>query len=306
MDARIVFFGSPEFSLPTLKILAKDYSVVGVVTQPDRPAGRGRRLHCPPIKEFALDFDIPVIQPQKVNHSEAINNIKLWNPNIIIVVAYGQILGSEILNITQHGCLNVHASLLPRWRGAAPIQAAILNGDPETGVTIMKMDPGMDTGPILKQSRIQIQPDDTGGSLSMRLSEMGAELLVKTLDSYLRGEISLKPQDEKKATYAPMLKKSDGFLDQNMPAEVLARKVRAFNPWPGTFIHWHESIIKIHRAYTHKVRQGEYSKIKGDHTIVDGFPALVTQEGLLLLETVQPAGGRIMSGDIFLQGVRNW
>lgn len=200
----------------------------------------------------------------------------------------------------------MHASLLPRWRGAAPVQAAILHGDQETGVTIMKMDAGVDTGAILSQRALPIQPDDTGGSLSQRLAELGAELLLETLPAYLRGELTPRPQ-QGEATYAPMLKKEDGQLDFSLPAEALARKVRAFFPWPGTFTIQRGEVLKIHRAHpvwTDRIAAADLSP--GAHTVWQGKPAVITADGLLVLDEVQPAGKRPMPGEDFLRGARDW
>ncbi len=204
---KIVFMGSPDFAVPTLHALAAHYEVVGVVTQPDREAGRGRALKSPPIKTLATELGLNVIQPEKLRAPEAMNQLRLWNPELIVVAAFGQILKPDVLVLPLHGCVNVHASLLPRWRGAAPIQAAILAGDSQTGVTIMKMDQGVDTGAIISQRAIKIEDDDTSGSLSGKLSQLGADLLIETLPRYLSGEFQPQSQEEVKANHAPMLKK---------------------------------------------------------------------------------------------------
>ena len=294
--------GSPEFALQALNALAENCHVEGVVTQPDRPAGRGRELTPPPVKILAEELDLPVIQPAKLREASAMEQLKEWNPDVIVVAAFGQILRAEVLDLPPHGCVNMHASLLPRWRGAAPIQAAILNGDEETGVTIMKMDPGVDTGPILSQRAIPITSEDTAGTLSPRLAELGAQLLLETLPGYISGEIQPQPQDDKRATYAPMLKKSDGELDFSQPAEDLARRVRAFSPWPGTFFLWQGERLKVHRAHAERAPGSE----PGKTTILEGLPAVGTGEGLLVLDEVQPAGKRPMAGDVFLHGARGW
>lgn len=298
---KIVFMGSPDFALAALKALYENYPVIGVVTQPDRVAGRGRALRPPPVKTLALELGIPAIQPVKLREPEALDQIRFWGPDVIVVAAFGQILRQEVLDLPAFGCLNVHASLLPRWRGAAPINAAILHGDEETGVTIMKMDPGLDTGPILSQRAVPITPDETAGSLFEKLSRLGAELLLDTLPGYLSGEITPRPQPEEGVTYAPMLKKEDGRLDFRQPAEELERKVRAFNPWPGTYFDWYGGTIKVHKA---GIRPGK--KRAGDRLVVDGLPALGTSDGLLVLEAVQPAGKKPMPGRAFLAGARNW
>jgi len=211
-----------------------NYRLVGVVTQPDRPAGRGGTLKAPAVKTATLRFDIPVIQPEKLRNPEALDQLHAWEPDLIVVVAFGQILRPDVLDLPKWGCINIHGSLLPRGRGAAPIQAAILAGDQETGITIMKMDSGVDTGPMLSQRAIPISPEDTAGTLFEKLAPLGAELLLETLHRYLSGELQPQPQPTVGVTYAPMLKKEDGLLDFTQPAALLERRVRAFNPWPGT------------------------------------------------------------------------
>lgn len=302
MNERIVFMGSPDFSVPSLLALAENYDLVGVVTQPDRPAGRGRSMTPPPVKIHAQALGLPIIQPLRLREPDAMEQLRLWNPDLIVVAAFGQILRPEVLDLPPFGCINVHASLLPRWRGAAPVNAAILHGDKETGVTIMKMDPGVDTGPILSQRSIEIAPTETAGELSSRLAKLGAELLIETLPGYLCGEIQPKPQDNTAATYAPMLKKEDGLLDFDIPAEELARKVRAYNPWPGAFTLWQGQILKIHRA--HAVENAQAGP--GEATVYANLPAFGTTKGLLVLDEVQPSGRKTMSGDVFLRGARDW
>lgn len=304
MDVRTVFLGSPDFALPTLRNLVKFLPVVGVVTQPDKPAGRGQILTPPPIKVLAQELGLPVIQPRRLREPEAMDQLREWQPELIVIAAFGQILRPEVLNLPKFGCINVHASLLPRWRGAAPIQAAILHGDTETGITIMRLDPGVDTGPILMQRSLAILPEDTAGSLSERLSQFGGEVLSETLPAYLRGEITPKPQDTIPIapTYAPMLKKEDGQLDFNRPAVDLARRVRAFNPWPGAFTTWQGHLLKVHHAHP----ETAVSPGIGVTTLHKGLPAFGTGDGLLVLDDVQPAGKKTMPGKVFLQGARGW
>ena len=246
MDNRIVFMGSPEFALPTLKALAEKYAIAGVVTQPDRPAGRGRNLKAPPVKVLALELGLSVIQPQRLKEPDAMEKLNHWNPDLIVVAAFGQILRPEVLDLPPYGSLNIHASLLPRWRGAAPIHAAILHGDKETGITIMKMDPGLDTGPILNSNSIPISPDDTTGSLSPRLAELGANLVLETIPRYLAGDIDPVTQDEIIATYAPTIKKVEAELNFTHSATSLERRIRAFNPWPCAFTRWQNKHLKIY------------------------------------------------------------
>ena len=301
MTIKIVFMGSPEFALPTLVSLAAQYPVVGVITQPDQPAGRGRVLTPPPIKILAEQLGLPVIQPRRLHDPEATEQLHAWNPNLIVVAAFGQILRANVLGLPLHGCINVHASLLPRWRGAAPIQAAILHGDAKTGVTIMKMDPGIDTGPILSRRALPIDPDDTTDTLSPKLAQLGAGLLLETLPAYLRGELPPQPQDDSQATYAPLLKKEDGALDFYQSAEYLARKVRAYNPWPGAHMDWAGEMLKVHRA--HAV---EGPAAPGETVRIGKLPAVGTVTGLLVLDEVQPPGKKAMPGQVFLNGAREW
>src|SRR5690242_13936681 len=248
MSIRIVFMGSPEFALPVLRALAGKYSVVGVVTQPDRAAGRGRELKAPPVKLLAEELSIPVIQPEKLRQPEAMEQLRQWAPDLIVVAAFGQILRKDVLDLPRYGCINTHASLLPRWRGAAPINAAILAGDEEIGVTIMKMDVGLDTGPMLAKRSIRHTADLTTGSAIQALSQLGANLLIETLPEYLAGRLIPQPQPEAGATYAPMLRKEDGLLDFTRPAAELERRVRAMNPWPGAWFEWNGTVLKVGRA----------------------------------------------------------
>ncbi|MCX6034233.1 MAG: methionyl-tRNA formyltransferase [Chloroflexi bacterium] len=294
--------GSPDFAVPSLEVLAAHYPIVGVVTQPDRPAGRGGTLHPPAVKAAAIRLGIPFIQPEKVRTPEAMTQLQDWYPDLIVVAAFGQILRPALLDLPRYGCINVHGSLLPRGRGAAPIQAAILAGDQETGITIMKMDPGVDTGPILSQRTLPITPDDTGGMLFEKMASLGAELLLETLPRYLSGVLVPRPQPEEGATYAPLLKKEDGFLDFTRPAIELERRVRAMNPWPGAYFDWNGAPLKVLRASL----SGEKSPGVKRRLTFDGRPAVGTSEGILVLEEVQPAGKKVMPGRAFLAGTRAW
>jgi methionyl-tRNA formyltransferase len=302
MEARIVFMGSPEFALPVLRQLAERCLVVGVVTQPDRPAGRGRLLTPPPVKLLADELHIPVIQPKRLGEAEALAQLREWAPDLVVVSAFGQILRPAVLDLPKYGCINVHASLLPRWRGAAPIQAAILNGDAETGITIMLMDPGVDTGQILSQKTLPISADDTAGTLAEKLSVLGADLLMKTLHQYLHSELKPRAQDDSLASYAPMIKKEDGLLDFSHPAIELERCVRAYNPWPGAYTYWNNLILKVHRAH---VVDTSFEQ-SGRRIIYKNFPAITCSNGLLVFDELLPAGRTIQSGLEFLRGARNW
>ena len=301
MKLRIVFMGSPDFSLPTLKMLHQHHDVVGVVTQPDRPAGRGRSLHSSDVKLLASELELPLIQPESLREPGALKQLQAWSPDVIVVAAFGQILRENVLNLPPFGCINVHASLLPRWRGAAPVQAAVLHDD-LTGVTIMKMDEGLDTGPILSQRSIPIPETMSAGQLFDQLAQMGADLLVETLPKYIRGEIRPQPQDNERATYARQLKKSDGELDFNQPAEFLARLVRAYNPWPGAFKVYNSTRLKIYKAHAKKA----HNVIPGGRYIMEDQPAWGTIKGLLILDEVQAAGKNRVGGEEFLRGAKDW
>lgn len=303
MSPRVVFMGSPDFALPSLRALASRYQIVGVVTQPDRASGRGRALKPPPVKTLALELGLPLVQPEKLRQPEAVQQLRAWNPDLIVVAAFGQILKPEVLDLPRFGCLNVHASLLPRWRGAAPINAAILAGDEETGVTIMKMDAGLDTGGILAQRAFRLSPDVTAGAAFDALSALGADLLLESLPDYLAGKLTPVPQPEDGVTYAPMLKKEDGRLDFARPADELERRVRAMNPWPGAWFEWDANLLKVARA---KTLGGEKGRASGIRLVVEGRPAVTCADGALVLEEVQPAGKRPMSGRAFLAGARGW
>ena len=293
--------GSPEFALPSLRALAQEYQVVGVVTQPDRASGRGRAVKPPAVKTLALELGLPLMQPEKLRAPEAMEQVRAWAPDLILVVAFGQILKQDVLDLPRFGCLNVHASLLPRWRGAAPINAALLRGDEETGVTLMKMDVGLDTGPMIAKRSLRLTRDDTTGSVSELLSHLGADLLIETLPDYLSGKIMPMPQPEEGATYAPMLKKDEGRLDFTRNVDELERQVRAFNPWPSAFMDYDGALLKVHRAHT---ETGDASA--GNRLVWQDQPAVGARGGLLVLDEVQPAGKKSMSGKSFLAGARHW
>jgi methionyl-tRNA formyltransferase len=302
MAPRVVFMGSPDFAIPSLQRLSEQYPVVGVITQPDRPAGRGQTLTPPPVKSLAVSLGIPVIQPRRLRDPEAMDQLNAWAPELIVVAAFGQILRPVVLDLPRYGSLNVHGSLLPRWRGAAPIQAAILAGDPQAGVTIMRMDPGIDTGDMLAKAATPIEETDTAETLSIRLAHIGADLLVKTIPGFLDGTILPQPQPADGATYAAMLKKEDGQLDFAQPAALLSRKVRAYQPWPGAFTRWQGQPIKIGMAHAEPGAGGD----PGQTLILHHLPAIATADGLLVLDTLQPAGKRMMDGKVFLSGARSW
>lgn len=244
---RIVFMGTPTFAVPSLQALisADDMSVVGVVTQPDRPAGRGQKVKMSPVKALAVKHDLPVYQPAKLRGDEAVAQLEAWDPAVYVVVAYGQILRKNILAIPPKGSVNVHGSILPRWRGASPIQAVIKAGDTESGLTIMLMDEGMDTGPMLHKARLTLAEDETAQTLHDKLAAISGETLLTGLRGYLAGEIKPEVQNDEHATYASMIKKTDGDIDWTQSAAEIDRLVRAFTPWPGAYTYWDGTLLKV-------------------------------------------------------------
>jgi methionyl-tRNA formyltransferase len=295
--ANVVFMGTPDFAVPALRLLLQHHTVLGVVTQPDRPAGRSRQVQMSPVKQVALEAGIPVLQPEKIRRPEAIDALRQWSPDVYVVAAFGQILPQTVLDIPAHGSINIHASLLPRWRGAAPIQAAIRAGDSETGITIMKMDAGLDTGPMLRQRAIPITSADTGQTVHDKLAELGGALLVETLPDYLNGDLQPQPQDDSLATFAPRIQKEDGAIDWTQPAIVIERTVRAFTPWPGTHTVWNGKQLKIHAGDV-----GDGSAKPGHVMESAGRIAVGTGEGLFFPARVQLEGKSAVSIDDFVRG----
>ena len=297
---KVLFMGSPSFAIPSLDALSEEQNndIVGVFTQPDRPAGRGRNLRSSPVKLRGNELGLSIYQPSSLKSPENVSIIKALNPDLIVVAAFGMILPPSVLEIPTLGSINVHASLLPRWRGAAPIQAAIRAGDPESGVTIMKMDRGLDTGPTLSQRHTAILSSDTGGDLSERLSILGATLLIETIPEYISGELRPNKQDEEMATYAPLLKKSDGRLDFLKSAIELERQVRAYEPWPTSFFEWGARRICIHKADA----LTDDNLAPGTVGMIDNNLAIGANPGILLLVIVQPAGKNEMRAEDFLRG----
>lgn len=301
---RVAFLGTPEFAVPSLQALADDprFELVGVVTQPDRPAGRGQQVRQSAVKQAALALDVPILQPRTLRDPDAVAELAAWQPDAIVVAAFGQILRRNVLELPPHGCVNVHASLLPRWRGAAPIHYAIRAGDAETGVTIMVMDEGLDTGPMLAQRATPIGPRDTAAVLHDRLAELGAELLPDTLAGFVAGEIAAIPQPEEGVTHAPTLDKEAGRIDWSAPAVDVDRQVRAYDPWPGTFTTLAGERLKVIRGEPRpEERSGE---MPGTLIAHDSGAAAQTGQGIYLLEVVQPAGKGKMTGQAFLAGRR--
>ena len=291
---RLVFAGTPEFAVPCLDAAVRAGTVVAVYTQPDRPAGRGRALAASPVKQRAEALGLPVIQPATLRDPAARAALRALKPDLMIVVAYGLILPQSVLDIPAHGCWNVHASLLPRWRGAAPIQRAIEAGDAETGVCLMRMEKGLDTGPVLLRQSTPIRPDDTGGTLHDRLSALGAQVLADGLGLLRAGLRPMaQPQPEAGVTYAHKLEKAEARLDWSLPAAVLARKVRAFSPWPVAEADVAGEHLRIHAAEalvdaTHSAAPG--TVLRAAREGVD----VACGDGVLRLRTVQRAGGRAL------------
>lgn len=293
--------GSPAFAVPSLDVLVGLCEVVAVFTQPDRPAGRGRRLQSPPVKLRALELGLAVRQPSSLRKDPHVQReLEERVPDIIVVAAYGLLLPPAVLVLPRHGAINVHASLLPRWRGAAPVAHAILAGDAETGATIMLMEAGLDTGPILRQRGLSLNDTDGCGEVTNRLATLGAELLAETLPRWLTGAIAPQPQDEALATYAPQLTKADGLLRWELDAETNLRRVRAMDPWPGAFSQWTRGRIKVLAA---EVAPESPSGLAPGTVWQDGTgPLVACRNGALRLVRVQAEGGRPMSGADFLRG----
>lgn len=292
--AKIVFMGTPDFAVPTLKALLVHHDVLAAVTQPDRPSGRRKQLQQSPVKRMAVAAGLPVFQPRRIRRSQALEVLRQWDADFFVVAAFGQILPPAVLSLPKHAAVNVHASLLPRWRGAAPIQAAIRAGDAKSGITIMVMDAGLDTGPMLAKCSIPVEKDETGQSLHDKLAGIGAELLIETLPKYLSGKIEPQAQDESRASYAPRIKKAEGQIDWAQPAIVIERLVRAFRPWPGTFTGWNNRQLKIHAG-----REGPGLARPGQVIEQAGRIAIGTGAGLYYPTELQLAGKKRMSpGDL--------
>ena len=298
---KVIFMGTPEFSVGTLKALAEaGHEVVLAVTQPDKPKGRGDRMQYPPVKEMALEYGIPVFQPKKIRAPECVEELRKYEADIMVVIAFGQILPKEILEMTPYGCVNVHASLLPKYRGAAPIQWAVINGEKVTGVTTMQMDEGLDTGDMLLKEEVILDEEETGGSLHDKLAEAGARLFVRTLKALEDGSAVREKQGESPTEYARMLTKELGSIDWTQDALSIERLVRGLNPWPSAYTDWNGKVMKIWEA---KVMEGETGKAPG--TIVkiekDGF-LVQAGAGLLKILELQIPGKKRMKADAFLRG----
>ena len=298
---RIVFMGTPEFAVPSLEALLKsDDRVVGIVTQPDRPRGRGQRLSPSPVKVIAQRDEIPLLQPTKMKDPSFMAELSGWKPDVIAVAAFGRILPPAILSLPSRGCINVHGSLLPKYRGAGPIQWALINGESETGITTMLMDEGMDTGAILLQASMAIEPDDTAGSLSPRLADLGGRLLVETLAQSKAGTLTPRPQDHDQATLAPLLKKEDGAVNWTMSATSIANRIRGLTPWPGAY-----TFLKADRwTISRSVVLDEATTLAPGQIIALTKDAIhvATGKGVLAIRELQPANGRRMPVAQYLAG----
>ena len=298
---RIVFMGTPDFAVPTLTALIEGgHEVVAVVTQPDKPKGRGKAVLMTPVKEKAIEYEIPVYQPVKVRDPEFVELLKTMAPDVIVVVAFGQILPKSILDLPKYGCVNVHASLLPKYRGAAPIQWAVIDGEKESGVTTMMMDVGLDTGDMLEQKAIPLDEKETGGSLFDKLSGVGAKLCVKTMEAIENGTAVYTPQDDALATHTGKIQKEMGSIDWSKDAEMIERLVRGLNPWPSAYTRIDDKNLKIWRAkvISHEVKAapGCILKVTKDELEVQ------TGNGVLALLEVQLEGKKRMTTDAFLRG----
>ncbi len=305
---RIVFMGTPEFSVPALEYLVKsEYRVVGVYTQPDRPTGRGRTLEQSPVKKVALEHSLEVFQPVGLRNTDEVQRLAALRPDLILVSAFGKILPQDILDMPPFGCLNIHPSLLPKYRGATPIPSAILGGDSETGVTIMLMDTGMDTGPIVSQIIVGIEPQDTTESLSNRLAQAGVRVLAETLPLWFDRSLKTQPQDGTKVTYTAPITKEEGVINWQMSAEEISRRVRAFYPWPGCYTWWQGKLLKILEAVAlHNKRESLPGRVIA---LAPGQPAVVgveTGDRILGLLRVQLEGKRALTAAEFLSGQRTF
>lgn len=299
---RVVFMGTPDFAVPTLQAMIDHYDVIAVVTQPDKPKGRGKSVAFSPVKEKALEYKIPVYQPVKAREPEFVEKLKKLDPDVIVVVAFGQILSKEILEIPKYGCINGHASLLPMYRGSGPIQWVVINGEKETGITTMRMDEGVDTGDMIEKVVVPIDSKETGGSLFDKLKEVSAQLMVSTLKKIENGTAVYTPQGDGKTCYAPMLTKKMGDIDFSKPAQQIECLIRGLNPWPSAYTKLHGKSLKVWDADVVKgrpdVESGTILEVTKETIIVQ------TGEDALALREIQLAGKKRMNTSAFLLGYR--
>lgn len=301
---KLVFMGTPEFALPTLHALinAPDHTIGMVITQPDRPKGRGMKLQPPPVKEAALERGIPVLQPERLkNNAEIAASVQAFAPDAAIVVAYGKIIPPDLLAIPRHGCINVHASLLPHLRGAAPINWAILSGYDTTGVSIMRLDEGLDTGPVYREAPCPIREEDDAVTLSAKLADLGAHTLLEVLALIEAGKIEPRPQDHTQSTYAPLLKKEDGVIDWTQDTAAIARLIRGLVPWPGAFTRLGEKILRIWKA---TARQEAHGEKPGTLLKMEGGLKIACSGGYIIPGSVQVEGKQVMDASAFANGLR--
>jgi methionyl-tRNA formyltransferase len=302
---RVVFMGSPQFAVPPLQRLLDDYEVAAVYTQPDRPAGRGRGLASSPVKKVALERGLEVVQPKSLKEAGVVEKLKAFNPDAIVVAAFGQILPKGVLSLPSLGCINVHPSLLPKFRGAAPVASAILAGDDFSGVSIMVMDEGLDTGPVLARAQVPVSPWDSTGSLTAKLSWLGARLLGEALLSWARGELAPQPQNEAETSYSSAISKEEAEIDWKLPAVDIWRRVRAFTPWPGYYTRWGGKRLKIIEAFP---LPPEKSSKAGQVMALAAKEAfgIATGDGVLGVLRVQLEGKQVLAAADFLRGQRDF
>lgn len=293
---RVAFAGTPEFALPALEALLRSHQVVGVLTQPDRPSGRGRRLSASPVKALAEAHHLPLLQPASLREAAAapLAELAAWQPEVLVVVAYGLILPRAVLELPRLGCLNIHASILPRWRGAAPVQRAILAGDSVTGVTIMQMDRGLDTGPVFLTREIAIGPHETGGTLSAALAALGADALLEALEGLASGTLRSRPQPGEGVIYARKIEKSEARIDWASDAASIERRVRAFDPWPIAETTLDGQQLRIHSAENIEAKDEKHDQYGAIVSVRDGIMLVQCGQGLLGIRKVQSPGGRVL------------
>lgn len=299
-DIKVVYMGTPEFAVNALRRIHEEgYDIIGCFTQPDKQKGRSSKLIAPPVKVCAEEFGIPVFQPEKIREEEYVEKLRSLNPDVIVVAAFGQILPESILNIPKYGCINIHASLLPKYRGAAPIEWAVIDGEKETGVTTMYMEKGLDTGDMIEKAVTEIGADETAEELRSRLADMGAELIISTLKNVISGNCSREKQDDSKSNYAVMLKKEMGKVDWNDPADKIERLIRGLQPWPVVYATLNDKNLKIYAASVEGDRDGEPGEIvevtKKNFVVKCG-------SGSLRIKSVQPEGKKRMDSVAFLNG----